>query len=100
MSEPAGARWPRRVFCTEVVPNLRESSECGYRQAVDPNAFRAGFSTPPLTSCAVAAGLALWQRDVVAPAAARHLGQAVTRIELGGPAYACRRCGRAQRIGG
>ncbi len=77
-------------FLTEVAPNLRESSECGYRQAVTLTRSAQGFSTPPLTSCAAAAALALWQRDVVAPSAARHLGQAVMRVELGGPAYACR----------
>ena len=36
------------------------------------------------------AALALWERDVVAPAAAAHLGQPVARIELAGSVYSCR----------
>jgi hypothetical protein len=35
----------------------------------------------PHSTCAVAAGLILWQRRVVAPAAERHLGQRVTAFE-------------------
>jgi hypothetical protein len=47
-------------------------------------------ATPIQTSCALAAALALWRRDVVAPAAQRHLGQPLLSINpLGG--YACRR---------
>lgn len=42
------------------------------------------------TSCAVAAGLALWEWNVVQPAAARHFGSAVTSIEHFG-SYNCRR---------
>jgi hypothetical protein len=50
------------------------------------------------SSCAVAAALTLWERDVVAPAARRHLGQDVARIELAAPSYQCRRiAGRADR---
>lgn len=75
---------------TMPAANLRESGQCGYRDAVTLMRSAQAFSTPPTTSCAAAAALALWQRDVVAPAASRHLGQAVVRIELGGPAYACR----------
>jgi hypothetical protein len=38
----------------------------------------------------MAAGLYLWERDVVAPAARKHLGVEVARIEIKGT-YACRR---------
>ena len=42
------------------------------------------------TSCAVAAGLALWEWHVVQPAAQRHFGRSVARIEHFG-SYSCRR---------
>ena len=78
-------------FRTEPVADRRsETPGCGYRNAVELTQSVHSYSGPVATSCAVAAALALWERDVVAPAAERHLGQAVTRIELSGPAYACR----------
>lgn len=40
-------------------------------------------------SCAVAASFVLWMRDSVTPAARRHFGQAVTRVEHLG-SYNCR----------
>lgn len=43
-----------------------------------------------ITSCPVAAALALWERDVVQPAARRRFGQAVTRIDHAG-SFSCRR---------
>ena len=49
-----------------------------------------------VTSCPVAAALALWERDVVQPAALRHFGQRVTRIDHAG-SFSCRRLyGRAE----
>jgi hypothetical protein len=48
------------------------------------------------TSCPVAAALALWEREVVQPAAQRHLGAKVTRIDHAG-SFSCRRLyGRAE----
>lgn len=44
------------------------------------------------TSCAVAAGLTLWEWHVVQPAAQRHFGSAVARIDHLG-SYNCRRIG-------
>lgn len=43
-----------------------------------------------VTSCPVAAALALWERDIVQPAARRHFGQAVARIDHAG-SFSCRR---------
>ncbi len=43
-----------------------------------------------VTSCPVAAALALWERDVVQPAAQRHFGKPVRQIEHGG-SFSCRR---------
>ncbi|WP_202388935.1 extensin family protein [Pelagerythrobacter marinus] len=44
----------------------------------------------PPTTCPVAVGLELWLRDIVQPAARRHFGAEVSRIEHMG-AYSCRR---------
>jgi hypothetical protein len=43
-----------------------------------------------VTACPVAAALALWERDVVQPAAQRHFGQRVTRVDHFG-SFSCRR---------
>jgi hypothetical protein len=49
-----------------------------------------------VTSCPVAAALALFEREVLQPAADRHFGSKVTSIEHAG-SYSCRRIyGRAQ----
>ena len=49
-----------------------------------------------VTSCAVAAALALWERDVVQPAARRHFGERVVGIDHAG-SFSCRRLyGRAE----
>ncbi len=67
---------------------------CGYDDGVAlktggalPIAFRPGGLG---VACPVAAALALWQRDVVAPAAQRHFGRAVTGIDHYG-SFSCRR---------
>lgn len=43
-----------------------------------------------VTSCPVAASLALWERDVVQPAARRHFGERLARIDHAG-SFNCRR---------
>lgn len=45
-----------------------------------------------VTSCPVAAALVVWERDVVQPAARRHLGTRVTGFDHAG-SYSCRRIG-------
>lgn len=47
---------------------------------------------PPATGCAVAAALHMWERDVLQPAASRHLGYSVTSIRHFG-SYSCRTIG-------
>src|SRR5262245_39969490 len=74
-------------FTTAPVAERHEGQGCGYSNAVELTRSSHMYSAPVATSCALAAGLALWERDVVSPAAQRYLGQAVTRIELVGPAY-------------
>jgi len=77
-----------------ALPARAEGERCGYRGAVR---FRPGgalgISYRPSdlgSSCPVAAALALWEWHVVQPAARRHLGRAVTRIDHFG-SYSCRR---------
>lgn len=45
-----------------------------------------------VTACPVAAALVVWERDVVQPAARRHLGTRVTGVDHAG-SYSCRRIG-------
>lgn len=78
----------------EALPARREGATCGYDDAV-----RLGVGgsrrivLEPLNigmSCPTAAALAMWEWDVVQPAALRHFGQPIARIEhFGG--YNCRR---------
>ncbi|WP_334655213.1 extensin family protein [Sphingomonas panaciterrae] len=77
-----------------VLAPLREGDNCGYD-----NALRFAADEPRITpftpaglgiSCPVAAALALWQWEVVQPAAERHLRMRVTRIDHLG-SYNCRR---------
>lgn len=77
-------------FTTERLAVRREGDDCGYRDGVALTQSVHAYSETLATSCAAAAALVLWERDVLRPAAERHLGQPVTRIELAGPAYACR----------
>ena len=77
-------------YATAPVPDVRDSRRCGYVNAVELTQSAHAYSGPVVTTCAAAAALILWEREVVRPAAERHLGQAVSRIELAGPAYSCR----------
>ncbi len=84
--EKAGARF------TELPP--RQDGQCGYddgvrllKGAVMPVDWRPGGLG---VSCPVAAALLVWERDIVQPAARRHLGTSVTAIDHFG-SYSCRR---------
>lgn len=82
----------------ESVPDLRERNGCGYENAIELKQSEHPYSGPIASTCAAAAALALWERDVVSPAAQRRFGQGVARIELAAPAYQCRRiAGRSDR---
>ena len=77
-----------------VLPPIAEGASCGYADGLR---FRPGEPriTPFLperlgVACPVAAALALWQWEVVQPAAERHFRMRVTRIEHLG-SYNCRR---------
>ncbi|MET0365220.1 MAG: extensin family protein [Sphingobium sp.] len=72
----------------------RAEGQCGYRDGVRlraGGAMQVGWRPADLgVACPVAAALDLWNRDVVQPAAKRHLGTTVARIETFG-SYNCRR---------
>jgi hypothetical protein len=77
-----------------ALPARSDNAQCGYRDAVRfraGGALEVGYTPPDLgASCPVAAALALWEWHVVQPAAIRHLGTKVARIEHFG-SYSCRR---------
>ena len=77
-----------------ALPVLREGPSCGYDDAVR---LRTGgpltialSPASPGVACPVAAALALWEWEVVAPAARRHLNAQVVAIDHFG-SYNCRR---------
>lgn len=76
------------------LPSRTAGAECGYRDAVrfrPGGALEAAYAPADLAaSCPVSAALALWEWHVVQPAALRHLGSKVARIEHFG-SYSCRR---------
>lgn len=74
---------------TDIVRSATQP-QCGYEDGVE-----LGTSGRPsygnlTTSCPVAAALALWEREVVQPAAATHFGSEVIAIDTLG-SYSCRR---------
>lgn len=75
-----------------AAPAVTAAPPCGFTDGM-----RLDRATPfrpagIVTSCPVAAALVLWERDVVQPAARRHLGTSVTGFDHAG-SYACRRIG-------
>ncbi|HEX8447172.1 MAG TPA: extensin family protein [Sphingomonas sp.] len=81
------------------LPDRDDGPTCGYRDGVrvattGPLLIR--YRPPVGISCAVAAGLATWEWQVVQPAALRHFGTRVTQIEDFG-SYNCRRIGGGAR---
>ncbi|WP_265530252.1 extensin-like domain-containing protein [Sphingomicrobium marinum] len=74
-----------------------DTPQCGYDDGMRlgaANGDRLDYGDT-ITACPVAAALTLWEREIVQPAAARHLGTSVVRIRTLG-SYSCRRLyGRA-----
>lgn len=72
----------------------RAGGRCGYADGVrfaPGGARRIGWNPPDLgVSCPVAAALAVWEWEVVQPAALRHFGRPVARIDHFG-SFSCRR---------
>lgn len=64
--------------------------ECALDGAVDINQSHVPYGGPVRVSCPLAAALYVWEREVLAPAAAQHLGATVERVDHLGT-YSCRR---------
>jgi hypothetical protein len=77
------------LLLTEI-PDRRNGQFCALEGAVAIERSSVRYSAPVRVSCPMAAALYLWEREVVAPAATRHLGAPVTRIDHLGT-YSCRR---------
>ncbi|USU08441.1 extensin family protein [Sphingomonadaceae bacterium OTU29MARTA1] len=77
-----------------ALPERRDGDRCGYADGVrlnDGGSRNIGFRPANLgIACPVAAALAMWEWDVVQPAAQKHLGSRVTAIDHFG-SYSCRR---------
>jgi hypothetical protein len=77
-----------------VPPRQPPEGQCGYRSAIrlEGGGPRQIDLSPAsvAVACPVAAALALWEWNVVAPAAQRHFSARVSRIEHLG-SYSCRR---------
>lgn len=85
----------RRVVAAGAVrftplPDQTTGEACGFDNAmfVDVAVLRLKPARPKL-ACPMAAGVQLWLRDVVAPAAQAHFGQPVTAVQHFGT-YSCR----------
>jgi len=72
-----------------ALPPRNDGPQCGYDDAVR---LRGAGALPGDvgTACPVAAALILWEREIVQPAARRHLGRPVAGIDHFG-SYSCRR---------
>lgn len=77
-----------------MLPAVKGEGQCGYTDGLrfgEGGAQQIDYNpTGLVTSCPVAAALAVWEWNVVQPAAQRHFGARVTRIEHLG-SYSCRR---------
>jgi hypothetical protein len=72
------------------VPDRSDETGCGFENAVRVSGSRdLGFDGAPILSCPMALAFAVFEEHVLQPAARRHLGQEVARIEHLG-SYACR----------
>jgi len=72
-------------------PDRRESEQCGYEDAITLDRTGIRYTPTPVTlTCPLAAALVLWERRVAAPAARRHFGTELARVEHFG-IYSCRR---------
>ncbi|WP_294334322.1 extensin family protein [uncultured Sphingomonas sp.] len=77
----------------EKLAPVERQGECGYANGVrftGGGSRTIGFSPGLGTACPVAAGLALWEWNIVQPEAQKQFGSRVVRIEHFG-SYSCRR---------
>ncbi len=71
------------------VPDRGSDSGCNYRGVVTIRSSSIPYNHKVTATCPVVAALYIWEREVVAQAARKHLGTEVTRIDHVGT-YACR----------
>jgi hypothetical protein len=72
-----------------AVPDEVTGEQCGLFDAVTVERTASDIGQPFSLTCRAAVSLALWERHAVAPAAERHFGSRVQRIEHFG-SYSCR----------
>lgn len=72
------------------IKDRTEGEFCALKDAVALTRTSVPYSGPVRVSCPMAAAIALWEREVLQPAAEEVLGRKVARVEHVG-AYACRR---------
>ncbi|TGX52914.1 extensin family protein [Sphingomonas gei] len=77
-----------------ILPTVKSAGKCGYADGlrfVPGGAQRVEFTPARLgVSCPVAAALSMWEWNVLQPAAQKHFGARVERVEHLG-SYSCRR---------
>jgi len=73
----------------QPVPDRVTENGCGLVNAVRVGRMRSDVGQPFTLTCPAAASLALWEQHVLSPAALRHFGRPVNRVEHFG-SYACR----------
>lgn len=73
----------------EPVADRETAPGCGFDNAVRISRTRSSVGDAFTLSCRSAVALALWERHIVGPAAERHFGADVARLEHFG-SYACR----------
>lgn len=73
----------------QAVPDRQTGEGCGFRNAVRVERMRLRISEPFTLSCRAAVSLALWEHHVAIPAAVRHFGRPLDRLEHFG-SYSCR----------
>ncbi len=72
------------------LPDRRTGESCGFENVVAVSRSSLRWFEPLSLTCAMAAAFYVWEREVVAPAAAHHLSSRVVAIDHLGT-YACRR---------
>lgn len=81
----------RSQLQAEPIADRSTGAFCGFHNAVAVERSSVAYGGPALrATCALAAALYVWEREVVAPAARQYLGGKVSRITHVGT-YACRR---------
>lgn len=73
-----------------TLEDRRNGPYCGYTDVVQILRSTVPYSGPVHLTCPMAAGLYLWERDIVAPAAVKYLSSRLVRIDHMGT-YSCRR---------